>query len=151
MKKTLVIYFSATGKTEKVAKEIASRLNCDIYQIKPKQPYTHEDLAWWNKQSRCSLEMKDKSCRPEIVEDGFDITGYERVLFGYPIWWDFAPRVVNTFLEKHDLGTGEIIVWATSSGSDFNKSLWELQKSTHSILQYGMLLNNKEDIDDFFS
>ena len=100
--KTLIAYFSASGVTKRTAQKLASKLNCDTYEIKPTVPYTDADLNWMDKNSRSSVEMRDKSSRPEIVKDGMDVSGYDRILLGYPVWWYTAPTIINTFLETYD-------------------------------------------------
>ena len=100
MSKILVAYFSASGVTKNVAEKIASIVKGDLFEIEPKDKYTDEDLNWHNKQSRSSVEMKDKSSRPEIKENNLDISSYDTILIGFPIWWGVAPRVVNTFRKQ---------------------------------------------------
>ncbi|HCJ01491.1 MAG TPA: flavodoxin, partial [Clostridiales bacterium] len=82
--KALVVYFSATGTTARAAQKLASELNCGTYEIKPAVPYTAADLNWMDKNSRSSLEMKDKASRPAIVKDGLDVSGYDTIFIGYP-------------------------------------------------------------------
>ena len=87
MSKKLVAYFSATGRTAKVAKLLAEVLGADIHEIKPKEPYTRSDLNWLNKKSRSSVEMNNKSIRPEIAESNVQIADYDVIFLGFPIWW----------------------------------------------------------------
>ena len=87
MSKKLVAYFSATGRTAKVAKLLAEALGADIHEIQPKIPYTKADLNWLNKKSRSSVEMNNKSIRPEIAESNVQIAEYDVILLGFPIWW----------------------------------------------------------------
>ncbi|MBO4898355.1 MAG: NAD(P)H-dependent oxidoreductase [Clostridia bacterium] len=129
MSKTLVAYFSASGVTEKAAEMLSKTLGSDIYKIEPKVPYTAADLNWQDSKSRSSLEMKDKSFRPEIVDTNADIENYDTVFLGFPIWWYTAPRAVNTFLEKYDFSGKTIILFATSGGSGFCSSREDLKKS----------------------
>ena len=101
MSKTLVAYFSASGVTEKVAEMIAEVSGSDLYEIAPKVPYTTADLNWMNKKSRSSVEMADKSIRPEMAEGDAAIENYDTVVIGFPIWWYVAPTIINTiFLVK---------------------------------------------------
>ena len=150
MSKILVAYFSATGTTKKVAETMAEKLNCDLYEIKPKVPYTDADLNWLDKNSRSTLEMKDKTSRPEIVKDDFDVSSYDKVLLGYPIWWYTAPTIINTFLEAHNFENKEIIIWATSGGSGLGTSKENLEKSVKNSIKNGKILNNLAKIDEFF-
>ena len=147
--KTLVTYFSATKTTERAAQKLADKLNCDIYEIKPVQPYTDADLNWMNKSSRSSLEMKDKSSRPVIVKDGLDVSDYDRILIGYPIWWYTAPTIINTFLEAYDFTGKTIVLWATSGGSGLGGSKVDLGKSTKATIIDGRILNNDKQIEQF--
>ena len=100
MSKKLVAYFSASGVTKGVAEKIAKSAGADIFEIVPAKPYTDADLDWMNADSRSSKEMKNKSYRPEISDSKLDISGYDTIYLGFPIWWSVAPTIVNTFLEK---------------------------------------------------
>lgn len=145
----LVVYFSATGRTKKVAFCLAKDLDASLYEIKPKAPYSSEDLNWMNKSSRSSLEMKDKTSRPEIIKDDIDITKYDKILIGYPVWWYTAPTIINSFLETYDFSNKEIILWATSGGSGFGSAINDLSKSTNANIKEGMILNNNNAINEF--
>ncbi len=148
--KVLVAYFSATGTTKQVAQNLSSAINADIYEIKPKVPYTKEDLNWMDKNSRSTVEMKDYSSRPEMVEDNFSTDNYDTIFLGFPIWWYIAPTIVNTFLERYDLANKKIILFATSGGSGFGKTVENLKKSVSSsteIIQ-GELFNNNPSKDE---
>ena len=102
MSKILVAYFSASGVTKKVAEKLAALVNADIHEIKPKVPYTKADLNWMDKKSRSSVEMNDKTFRPEIVKEDLNLSSYDTILLGFPIWWYVAPTIINTFLENYD-------------------------------------------------
>ena len=147
--KTLVAYFSASGVTKKAAQDLANKLNCDIYEIKPAVPYTDADLNWMNKNSRSTLEMKDKSSRPEIITGDIDVSKYDRILLGYPVWWYTAPTIVNTFLESYDFSGKEIIIWATSGGSGLGKAKDDLAKSTTAKITNGKILNTPAQLEQF--
>ncbi len=129
MSKTLVAYFSASGVTEKVAKKIADTVGADIYEIKPEVKYTKADLNWMNKKSRSSIEMNDKSFRPAMISGDIDVSGYDTVCLGFPIWWYVAPTIVNTFLEAYDLSGKKIILFATAGSSGFGDTAKELKIS----------------------
>ena len=147
--KTLVAYFSASGVTKRTAQKLASKLNCDTYEIKPTVSYTDADLNWMDKNSRSSVEMRDKSSRPEIIKDGLDISGYDRILLGYPVWWYTAPTIINTFLESYDFSGKKIIIWATSGGSGLGKAKNDLAKSTTATIVDGRILNTDKQIEQF--
>ena len=129
MSKKLVAYFSATGRTAKVAKLLAEAIGADIHEIKPKEPYTRADLNWMNRKSRSSIEMNNKAFRPEIVESNLNIGDYDVVFLGFPIWWYVAPTIINTFLESADFSGKKNILFATSGGSKFGKTVEELKVS----------------------
>ncbi|MCD7811319.1 MAG: NAD(P)H-dependent oxidoreductase [Ruminococcus sp.] len=132
MSKILVAYFSATGTTESTAKKLAEAANADIYEIKAQTPYTADDLNWRNDKSRSSVEMRDKSYRPQIADKNADIEAYDTIFLGFPIWWYVAPTIINTFLESYDFSGKKIILFATSGGSGFGQTAEELKKSVDS-------------------
>ena len=93
--------------------------------------------------------MRDKSSRPEIVKDGLDVSGYDRILLGYPVWWYTAPTIINTFLETYDFSGKNIIIWATSGGSGLGKAKNDLAKSTLGSIVDGRILNSDKQIGQF--
>ena len=129
MSKILVAYFSASGVTKNVAEKIAHIVKGDLFEIEPKDKYTDEDLNWHNKQSRSSVEMKDKSSRPEIKENNLDISSYDTILIGFPIWWGVAPRVVNTFIESNNFEGKTLIPFCTSGGTGMGYEENDLKKT----------------------
>ena len=129
MAKKLVAYFSASGVTAKVADMLADAVGADIHEIRPKTPYTKADLNWMNKKSRSSIEMNDKTIRPEIAESNVQIDDYDVIFLGFPIWWYVAPTIINTFLESYDLAGKTIIPFATSGGSGMGKTNEKLAPS----------------------
>ncbi len=129
MKKPLVAYFSASGVTARVAKELAKAAGADLYEIQPEVPYTDADLNWMDKTSRSSIEMKDKGSRPALADRDADIAAYDTIFLGFPIWWGIAPTILNTFLESYDFSGKKIILFATSGGSGMGKSAEALQPS----------------------
>ena len=128
MSKKLVAYFSASGKTAATAEKLAGIAGADIYEIKPQKKYTKSDLNWLNPLSRSSVEMR-KGTRPEIITGDIDIAVYDTVYIGFPIWWYVAPTVINAFLESYDFGGKKIVLFATSGGSGFGKTVSALQPS----------------------
>ena len=129
MKKTLVAYFSATGTTKRAAEKLAKEFDADLYEIQPAQPYTAADLNWQDKQSRSTLEMKDKSSRPAIKGTCASIAQYDTIWIGFPVWWYTAPTIINTFIEAHDLSGKTLCVFATSGGSNVTGSANDLKKA----------------------
>lgn len=113
----LIAYFSASGVTAKAAEEIAAAVGGDLYEIVPAQRYTAADLDWTDKHSRSTAEMSDAACRPQIAGALPDLSGYDVVFVGFPVWWYVEPRIVDTFLESCDFSGKTIIPFATSGGS----------------------------------
>ena len=147
--KTLVVFFSATNTTRRAAKQLSEKLGCDSYEIKPIRPYTDADLNWMDKNSRSSLEMKDKSSRPAIVTGDIDVSEYDRFLIGYPVWWYTAPTIVNSFLEAYDFTGKEIVIWATSGGSSLGRAKEDLMKSTTATIKNGRIVNTSAQLEAF--
>lgn len=148
MAKTLVAYFSASGVTKKAAEKLASAAKTDIYEIKPAVTYTKADLNWMDKKSRRSVEMGNKSFRPEIVKDDLNLSQYDTILVGFPIWWYVAPTIINTFLESYDFAGKKIVLFATSGGSGFGNTVKELKPSApEAEIVEGKLLNRATDKD----
>lgn len=143
MSKKLVAYFSASGVTAHAAKLLAEVADADLFEIKPEVPYTKADLDWTNKKSRSSIEMSDKTSRPAIAEMCMNMAEYDTVFLGFPIWWYVAPTIINTFLESYDFSGKTIILFATSGGSGFGKTVEELKRSVsnHTMIKEGILLN----------
>lgn len=150
MTKRLVAYFSASGVTANAAKILSDVANADLFEIKPKIPYTNEDLNWMNKKSRSSIEMSDKTSRPEIAEKCNNISDYDVIFVGFPIWWYVAPTIINTFLESYDFSGKKIILFATSGGSGFGKTVDNLKNSVSdsTVIQEGKLLNGILNVDE---
>ena len=101
--KILVAYFSATGTTAGVAKDIAEITGGELYEIVPSKNYTNADLDWNDKKSRSSVEMNNPQSRPALKSKKGNIQEYDIIFLGYPIWWDLSPRIINTFIESHAL------------------------------------------------
>lgn len=148
MGRMLVAYFSASGVTAKVAEMLADAVGADIYEIQPAVPYTKADLNWMDKKSRSTIEMNDKSIRPAIANKDARIDQYETIFLGFPIWWYVAPTIINTFLESYDFSGKKIILFATSGGSKFGKTVEELKVSVPASCEIveGKLLNGKQTI-----
>lgn len=149
MKKALVAYFSASGVTKKVAEKIAAAVNGDLFQIEPAIAYSEEDLNWMNKNSRSSLEMSDKDFRPAMVKTELNLSEYDSILLGFPIWWYVAPTIINTFLESYDFSGKKITLFATSGGSGFGNTVQELRNSApdaHIVEGKIMNMASAEDI-----
>lgn len=153
-KKSLVAYFSASGVTARAAKTLAEAAGADLYEIKPKTPYTKADLNWMDKNARSSIEMKDPSSRPELADENADIASYDVIFLGFPIWWYVAPTIINTFLEAYDFSGKTIILFATSGGSGLGKTVEKLKPSVSdtTVIKEGKLLNGhvtKENLENW--
>lgn len=150
MSKTLVAYFSASGTTADAAEKLASAIGADLYEIKPKTPYSRADLDWTNKKSRSSVEMNDKTSRPELADKNANVAAYDTVFLGFPIWWYVAPTIVNTFLESYDFSGKKIVLFATSGGSGFGHAVEGLKGSVDksAVIVEGKLLNGRLSADE---
>ena len=122
--KTLVVYYSASGNTERVAKDIAEAAGADLFEIVPTEVYTSEDLNWTNSDSRVSREYDDESLRdvPLTTTEVPDWDSYDTVFIGYPIWWGIAAWPVDTFVKNNDFTGKTVIPFATSSSSGMGQS-----------------------------
>ena len=144
MSKTLVAYFSATGVTASVAKNLAEAASADLYRILPEVPYTSEDLNWQNKKCRSSMEMHDRNSRPAIADKNADIASHDTIFLGFPVWWYIAPTIINSFLESYDFTGKRIILFATSGGSKFGKAAEHLRPSAPGAeITEGRMLNGR--------
>ena len=122
MKKALVAYFSASGVTKKLAERFADAIGADQFEIVPEQIYTDADLNWQDQNSRSSVEMKDRTCRPAIASKVDDMSQYDVIFIGFPIWWYREPSIIDTFAEAYDFGGKTIVPFATSGSSGMGES-----------------------------
>lgn len=145
MSRKLVAYFSASGVTKKLSERISKIAGADLHEIVPKEIYTDEDLNWMNENSRSSIEMKNKSFRPEISNKVDNMRDYDTIYVGFPIWWYVAPTIINTFLESYNLTGKTIIPFATSGESLMGNTNEELKNSCKgSILKEGRRFDTKD-------
>lgn len=141
--KALIAYFSATGTTAGVAKRMAEATGADLFEIRPQTPYTVADLDWTNKRSRSTVEMNDASSRPAVAGELPDLSGYDTVLLGFPVWWYVEPRIIDTFLDGTDIDGKRIVPFATSGGSDVAKCVDHMRKlHPEAEWEKGKLLNS---------
>ena len=132
--------------TESVARTLAQTADADLYKIQPEVPYTSADLDWMDKKSRSSLEMNDPASRPAIVTGDLDLSSYDAIFLGFPVWWYVAPTIINTFLEAYDFAGKTVIPFATSGSSGIENSEKKLQQQYPSInWKSGKLLNGHLD------
>ncbi len=122
---SVVLYFSATGTTKKIAKKISEQIDSDIIEIVPKEKYESKDLDY-NNDCRANREQKDSKARPEI-KNKIDISKYNTIYLGYPIWWGTNPKIILTLLDSYDFTGKTIIPFCTSGGSDIADSVNELR------------------------
>ena len=127
--KILVAYFSCTGTTKAVAEKIAELIGGNLYEIVPSDPYTAADLNYNNNNCRANREMNDPSARPAIAGDNIDLSAYDTVIIGYPIWWGTMPRIINTFLDTYDLSGKTVMPFCTSGGSGVSKSVSDIRSA----------------------
>ncbi len=140
--KALVACFSASGVTAALAATLARLTGAGRHAITPAQPYSEADLDWRNPRSRSSVEMADAAARPALQGAAPDVAACSVLFIGYPIWWDEAPRAVNTFLESLDLRGKRLIPFATSGSSGIDNSVAVLRRSYPGLdWQPGRLLN----------
>ncbi len=152
MNKNLVCYFSASGVTKEVAERLVSITGGDLFEIEPMDKYTDDDLNWYDKNSRSSLEMASDDSRPEIKDMLDSIDEYNTILIGYPIWWNLAPRIINTFIESVNLDNKRVYLFATSGGSGIRGSLDDLRKKYPNInIIDGRLLSRNMDENEILS
>ena len=149
MSKKMVAYFSASGVTAKVAKELAAVCGADLYEIKPETPYTRADLDWTNKESRSSLEKNDPLSRPALADYLADIAGHDVIFVGFPVWWYTAPAIIKTFLEAYDFSEKIIVPFATSGGSGLGKTAETLREIVPSAtVMEGKILSGKQKAEE---
>ncbi len=122
MSKVLVAYFSASGVTKRLATTLAQATGGDLFEIVPRMPYTKSDLNWMNPMSRSSVEMKNRASRPEIASQVEDMSSYDAVFVGFPVWWYREPSIIDTFAEQYDFSGKTIIPFATSGSSGIGSS-----------------------------
>ena len=119
---TIVVYFSRTGNTEKIAEYLIDITGADSYVIEAAVPYTDEDIEYNNSTCRANQEQNDKTVRPEIAQPIASLDSYDTVFLGYPIWWGQEPRIIDTFLESYDFSDKTVIPFCTSGSSGISTS-----------------------------
>lgn len=150
MSKILVAYFSATGSTRKLAEDICKIAQGNLYEIQPKVPYVKKDLNWMNPFSRTTREMKGFLPHPELLENHTDLKDYTTIFLGFPIWWYKAPTIICSFLEQNDFKNKRIILFATSGGSEFGKTVQQLSEYVDktTIIEEGKVFSSNYTVDE---
>lgn len=141
MSKSLVAFFSASGVTKKLASNLAEAIGADLFEIEPETPYSKADLNWMDSNSRSSVEMNDRACRPAIASKVDDMSQYDVVFIGFPVWWYREPSIIDTFAEAYDFTGKTIVPFATSGSSgigDSGKNIGELAKVQKRLKEYGL-------------
>ncbi len=128
MNKKLVAYFSATGSTAKLARTLATAAGATLYEIRPAVPYARGDLNWMNRKSRTTLEMQDKSCRPELADRAAPVADADVVFLGFPIWWYREPSILDSFLEAYDFDGKTLVPFFTSGGSGLGEGQGRIEE-----------------------
>lgn len=146
----LVAYFSATGTTANVAKNLATVINAPVYEIKVAQPYTSTDLDWQDENSRSSLEMEGKVPYPELADLNVPVKDYDIIFLGFPIWWGTAPKIINKFVQSYDLSGKKIVLFATSGGSGLGYTATDLRKDAKGNPEIinGRVLNGNPSVEE---
>ncbi len=136
---TLVVYFSRTGNTEKIAEYLIDLTDADSYVINAAVPYTDEDISYGNSSCRANQEQNDSSVRPEIAEPIESIEQYDTIFLGYPIWWGQEPRIIDTFLESYDFSDKTVIPFCTSHSSGISTS----ERNIKNLVKIGEQLSGR--------
>lgn len=149
MAKNLVLYYSATGTTKAVAEKVAQQLGADMAEIHPITPYSSADLNWHDNKSRTSIEQHEHNSRVEVVDDFPDLSNYENILIGHPIWWAIPPRMINATIDTLDLNGKTLTGFATSGGSSYDRSQSNLARTVEQngydlTLNQGAILSNND-------
>lgn len=146
---SLVAYFSATGTTARAATRLAQAIGADLFEIVPERPYSAADLNWNDKSSRSSVEMANESCRPAIASLVDNMDDYDTVYVGFPVWWYVEPRIVDTFLEAHDLAGKTVVPFATSGGSGLGRAPRRMAElAPGARVAEGRMLNGNPGLDE---
>lgn len=152
--KMLVVYFSATGNTKVVAEKIVRLTGADLYEIVPADPYTDEDLNYNNDDCRANQEMQNASARPAIGSETIDVSSYDTVFVGFPIWWGTMPRIINTFLDIYDLSGKTVLPFCTSGSSGITLSVSDIRAAEpNADVCNGLRANGADDsgIEDWIT
>ena len=139
--RTLIAYFSCTGTTRAAAEQLAALLDADLVEILPETPYTSDDLNY-NSDCRANREQNDPDARPALAAAAPDLSGYDTVLLGYPIWWGTMPKIINTFIESCDFSGKLVLPFCTSGSSSISQSVSALQDALPSAdVRDGLRMN----------
>ena len=130
MTNTLVLYYSATGTTKKVAEQIAQKLNADIAEIHPVKPYTTEDLNWHDETTRATVEQQQEHDGRVPVKDDFpSLDNYDNIIIGHPVWWGIPPRLIADTIDKLNLNGKNLATFGTSSSTNYSRSQSNIERT----------------------
>lgn len=148
--KILVAYFSATGTTKTIAEYIAETVGADLFEVVPADAYSSEDLNYSEDTCRANQEQKDSTMRPQIAGQIENMEGYDVIFIGHPIWWGEEPRIIDTFVESHDLSGKTVIDFCTSGGSGIGTSESNLKKLCPSDVNWleGRRFSSDSELED---
>lgn len=150
MSKSLIIYFSITGNTKRVAQQMARQIDSDLYQIDVENPYTTRDLDWNIADCRANLEQNDLTSRPAYHGKLPDVSQYDTVIFGHPIWWGIPPRIIYTVIGDLELAGKKVASFATSGGSTYSDAQIEMDTLLENPIK-GRILSSEISINSWLS
>lgn len=148
MAKTVILYFSKTGTTKRIAEIVADKLEADLYPIQEAVPYSSEDLDWTIPSSRANKEQHDAANRPAYQGELPNLAAYDQVIIGHPIWWGIPPRIIQTVVNDLDLSGKCVASFGTSAESTYQ----EAQELMNNLLHHpsrGRILRNERDVADW--
>ena len=155
MTKTIVSYFSSTGTTKQLAEIIANKLAAEMVELKALKPYTPADLNWHDEQARTTIEQHEHHSRVPVDPQTLpDLTGYDQVIIGHPIWWGIPPRLISDTIDHLDLNGKVLAPFATSGGSTYARSQSFIERTIQennyqTTVKSGQILHNANDIDQW--
>ena len=153
-KRSVVVYFSVTNNTEKIAERIARLSDSDIIEIVPLEPYTDEDIDFNSTTNRAYKEQHTKQTRP-LIRNDIDVSKYNKIYLGYPIWWGTNPKIILSFIDQTDLSNKEIVPFCTSGGTDITNSINELRRYKKGLnIKDGKRFNSSDSneiLEDFIN
>lgn len=153
MAKTIVLYFSSTGTTKRLAELMANKLSADLGELQALQPYTAADLNWHDEQARTTIEQHDHQSRVPVDPQTLpDLSEYDQVIIGHPIWWGIPPRLIADAIDHLDLNGKVLATFATSGGSTYGRSQSFIERTVQengydTTVKNGQVLHNEQDVD----
>ena len=149
MSHMLILYFSNTGNTEKIAKLIANKTGGDLYRVLPETPYSSKDLDWNIPNSRANLEQNDQASRPPYQGQLPDLGEYDTIIIGHPIWWGAPPRIIYTVIDDLNFSGKQVATYATSGGSTYSQSQDVMDALIGKDVKRGQVLSGAASVDNW--